>query len=213
MSENINYDYITGYLRGLLKPRTALLSQIEEKAHREESYVPIAEPESEQLLRVLIKISGAKKVLEIGTGCAYSSISMADEGCSVVTIERYEKVYNEALLNIEKSGHKNIKAVLGDASDILPQLNEEFDMIFLDAAKGQYINFLPELMRLLKKGGILVSDNVLYKGMTAMEGIAVRRKVTIIKRLRMYLEKISDMPQLCTTVLPIGDGVAISYKN
>ena len=214
MSENINFDYITDYLRSLIKPREGLLKQIKEKAHKEESYVPIAEPETVTFLKFLTAATGAHKILEIGTGSAYTSISLALCGAEVVTIERYEKVYNEALKNIEKSGlSEKINAIFGDAADVLPTLEGSFDMIFLDAAKGQYINFLPQLQRLLKKGGILVSDNVLYKGMTAMEGIAVRRKVTIIKRLRKYLEEISENPLFITSVLPLGDGVAVSYKK
>ncbi|MBO4897732.1 MAG: O-methyltransferase [Clostridia bacterium] len=213
MDRNINHDYVTKYLRALLPKREGLLREIEEKSAEEDTYVSIAEPETEQLLRVLIHISNAKSVLEIGTGSAYSAISMAMEGCSVTTIERYEKNFNISLQNIEKSKIKRIKPLFGEASDILPKLSETFDMIFLDAAKGQYLNFLPSLLRLLNEGGILVSDNVLYNGMTAMEGIAVRRKVTIIKRLRKYLEEISKNPYLLTTVLPIGDGVAISYKR
>ena len=211
MDRNINHDYITKYLRALLPARHGILSEIEEESSKEESYVSIAEPETEQLLRVLIHISNAKKVLEIGTGSAYSAISMAMEGVSVTTIERYEKNYNISLQNIEKSGLTNIKALFGEAGEILPKLKESYDLIFLDAAKGQYLNFLPHLLGLLKSGGILVSDNVLYSGMTAMEGIAVRRKITIIKRLRKYLEEISNNPKLVTSVLPVGDGVAISY--
>lgn len=213
MDRNINHDYITNYLRSLLPERDGILREIEERSAEEDTYVSIAEPETEQLLRVLIHITDAKRVLEIGTGSAYSAISMAMEGAAVTTIERYEKNFNISLQNIEKSRLKCIKPLFGEADEILPQIDETFDMIFLDAAKGQYLNFLPQLLRLLNGGGILVSDNVLYNGMTAMEGIAVRRKVTIIKRLRKYLLEISNDPKLITTVLPIGDGVAISYKR
>ena len=98
--------------------------------------------------------------------------------------------------------------------DILEKMNgEEFDMVFLDAAKAQYINFLPHIMRNLRKGGLLISDNVLYKGMVAERSLFVRRKVTIIKRLKKYLKEISDNPSLSTSIIPIGDGVALSYKK
>lgn len=200
-------------MRALLPERDGILREIEEKSAKEDTYVSIAEPETEQLLRVLIHISNAKNILEIGTGSAYSAISMAMEGCSVTTIERYEKNFKISLQNIEKSRIKRIKPLFGEASEILPTIDDTFDMIFLDAAKGQYLNLLPNLLKLLNGGGILVSDNVLYNGMTAMEGIAVRRKVTIIKRLRKYLEEISKNPCLITTVLPLGDGVAISFKR
>ncbi len=216
MSENINFEYITNYLRELLPVRCGLLKDIEEEAAREESYVPIAEPETAQFIRVLLDLHKPKKILEIGTGCAYSTIIMAEySGANVKTIERYDKVYERALKNIEKAGLSGkIEPILGDAMDILEKMNgEEFDMVFLDAAKAQYINFLPHIMRNLRKGGLLISDNVLYKGMVAERSLFVRRKVTIIKRLKKYLKEISDNPSLSTSIIPIGDGVALSYKK
>lgn len=216
MSENINFEYITNYLRELLPVRCGLLKDIEEEAAREDSYVPIAEPETAQFIRVLLDLHKPKKILEIGTGCAYSTIIMAGySGANVKTIERYDKVYERALKNIEKAGLSGkIEPILGDAMDILEKMNgEEFDMVFLDAAKAQYINFLPHIMRNLRKGGLLISDNVLYKGMVAERSLFVRRKVTIIKRLKKYLKEISDNPSLSTSIIPIGDGVALSYKK
>ena len=216
MSENINYDYIVNYLRELLPKREGLISEIEIEAAKEESYVPIAEPETAQFIRVLLDIHKPRKILEIGTGCAYSSIVMASHtDCSIKTIERYDKVYERAVKNIESAGLQNkIEPILGDAIDILTEMNgEEFDMVFLDAAKGQYINFLPHILRNLKTGGLLVSDNVLYKGMVAERSLFVRRKVTIIKRLKAYLKEISSNKCFDTTIIPIGDGVALSYKK
>lgn len=216
MSENINFDYITKYLRALLPKREPLLADLEIETAKEESYVPIAEPETAQFIRVLLDIHKPRKILEIGTGCAYSSIVMArHSGANIKTIERYDKVYERAVANIEKAGLSDkIEPLLGDAMDILQEMNgEEYDMVFLDAAKGQYINFLPHILRNLKVGGLLISDNVLYKGMVCERSLFVRRKVTIIKRLRMYLEKISDMEEFDTSIIPIGDGVALSYKK
>ena len=216
MSENINYGYITEYLRSLLKKREGLIGEIEVEAAKEESYVPIAEPETAQFIRVLLDIHKPSKILEIGTGCAYSAICMASHSdVKIKTIERYDKVYARAVENIKKAGLEDkIEPVLGDAADILAEMDgEEYDMIFLDAAKGQYINFLPHIMRNLKKGGLLVSDNVLYKGMVAERSLFVRRKVTIIKRLKMYLKEISENEAFDTSILPLGDGVALSYKK
>lgn len=216
MSENINYGYITEYLRSLLKKREGLIGEIEIEAAKEESYVPIAEPETAQFIRVLLDIHKPSKILEIGTGCAYSAICMASHSdVKIKTIERYDKVYARAVENIKKAGLEDkIEPVLGDAADILAEMDgEEYDMIFLDAAKGQYINFLPHIMRNLKKGGLLVSDNVLYKGMVAERSLFVRRKVTIIKRLKMYLKEISENEAFDTSILPLGDGVALSYKK
>lgn len=215
-SENINYPYITEYLRNLLPKRDGLLLEIEEKAKNEDSYVPIAEPETEQLLSLLIDMQKPKNILEIGTGSGYSAISMAirDEEINVMTVERYGMVAGVARENIIKANLEDrVTLVTGEAADVLKDLKSEFDMIFLDAAKAQYIKFLPDILRILKKGGLLVSDNVLYKGMTAERSLLVRRKITIVKRLRMYLEEISDNPYLTTSVLPLGDGVALSWRN
>lgn len=211
---NINYPYITEYIRGLLPERKGQLSAMETEAAAEESYVPIAEPETAQFLRVLINITGAKKILEIGTGMGYSAIVMAScrDDIEITTIERYDKVAARARVNVQNADLADRITILeGDAADILPTLKGEYDMVFLDAAKGQYLAFLPILKGLLKKGGLLVSDNVLYKGMTASRELLVRRKITIVKRLRMFLKALYDDNTLETSVLPLGDGVALSY--
>jgi predicted O-methyltransferase YrrM len=100
----------------------------------------------------------------------------------------------------------------GDASEVLKCLDKQYDFILLDAAKGQYGEFLPECLRMLKKGGLLFSDNVLYKGMIANDELVVRRKKTIVKRMRDYLTQICNSSELETSLLPVGDGVALSYK-
>lgn len=214
--ENINYPYITEYLRSLLPESEGILKEIEEAAHDEKSYVPIAEPETRQLLELLVDMTRPKKVLEIGTGSGYSAISMAmrNEEIAVTTIERYAKAAGVARENIEKAGLLGrITLIEGEAAEVLRDICGQFDMVFLDAAKAQYINFLPEILRILKKGGLLVSDNVLYKGMTAERSLLVRRKITIVKRLKKYLQEISKSPYFKTSVLPMGDGVALSWRN
>ena len=215
MSENINYPYIVEYLRSILPKRDSLLEEIENKSKLEESYVPIAEPETAQLLRVLARLSGGGDFLEIGTGCAYSSIILARETQGkITTIERYSKAAGFARENIEKAGLSGrIELLEGEAADILPTLSNEYGLVFLDAAKGQYPAFLPHILRVLKNGGILVSDNVLYKGMTAERKLLIRRKITIVKRLRIYLKTLFETEELTTCVLPLGDGVAISVKG
>jgi len=102
---------------------------------------------------------------------------------------------------------------MGDALEVLECLDNTYDMVFLDAAKGQYMEFLPHCLRMLKKGGVLISDNVLYKGMVTTDDLVVRRKKTIVKRMRHFLDHICNTPQLDSCILPIGDGVAISYKR
>jgi predicted O-methyltransferase YrrM len=106
-----------------------------------------------------------------------------------------------------------VNQLVGDAQEVVKELSEPYDMIFLDGAKGHYIHLLPDCLRLLKPGGLIISDNVLFKGMIATNELVIRRKITIVKRMRSYLKEISDHPQLLTSVLPLGDGLAISMKR
>ena len=208
---NINYEYITRYIRRTMKKSKGLLAEIEEYAKVND--VPIAQPETIKLIENLIHISPSKKVLEIGSAIGYSSIIMANAGADVTTIERDENMFEPLFANIEKAGHtQNIHVHKGDALEILETLDEQYDFIFVDAAKGQYLEFLPHCMRMLKVGGIMFSDNILYKGMVATDELYKRRKVTIIRRLRKYLDTICNMDELNTVIVPIGDGAAISYR-
>ncbi|MDK2937616.1 MAG: hypothetical protein PWP62_2624, partial [Eubacteriaceae bacterium] len=103
--------------------------------------------------------------------------------------------------------------LVGDAQEVVKELSEPYDMIFLDGAKGHYIHLLPDCLRLLKPGGLIISDNVLFKGMIATNELVIRRKITIVKRMRRYLQEISNHPALLTSILPLGDGLAISLKR
>lgn len=208
---NINYEYITRYIRRTMQKNEGLLAEMEEYAKINE--VPIAQPETAKLIENLILMSPSKKVLEIGSAIGYSSIIMANAGADVTTIERDENMFEPLFSNIEKAGHKdNIHVHQGDALEILDDIDGQFDFVFVDAAKGQYLEFLPHCMRLLKVGGIMFSDNILYKGMVATDELYKRRKVTIIRRLRNYLDTICNMDELNTVIVPIGDGAAISYR-
>jgi predicted O-methyltransferase YrrM len=151
--------------------------------------------------------------LEIGTAIGYSAIAMARCGAAVTTVERDADLLRIARENVTKYGFDGRVTVIGgDAGEVLKRLDGEFDFIFLDAAKAQYREFFPHCMRLLKRGGVLLSDNVLYKGMVATDELAVRRKITIIKRLRRYLDELCAAEELVTSIIPIGDGCALSYK-
>ena len=213
IDDSVNYEYIIRYLRDLLPKKEGLLGELEDFA--KEYSVPISQPETMRLLEVLIRIGRIKSVLEVGCAIGYSAICMINAGCEKIdTIELSADAARVAKENFKKAGMEDkINLHFGDAKDVLPQMEGEYDMIFMDAAKAQYQEFFPNCMRLLKSGGVLVSDNVLYKGMTATDELVVRRKITIVKRLRKYLEMISSIPELETTILPIGDGVAISYKK
>ncbi len=211
MDDNINHEYIIRYLRGLLPERGGLPGELEQYAKAHE--VPISRPECMKLLELLIQIGKIHRVLEVGCAIGYSAICMANAGSdSVDTIELSDEMADRAEENIRAAGlAERIRVYRGDAGEILPTLTGPYDLIFMDAAKAQYGEFFPHCMRLMPVGGILVSDNVLYQGMTATDELVLHRKRTIVKRLRGYLEMISNHPCLETAVLPVGDGMAISY--
>ena len=205
------------YLESLIPKRSEFLENLRKKSALEESYAPIVQKSTEQLIVTLLKILKPHRVLEIGTAVGYSAILMADnlpEDSTIVTVERYKKHADIAVDNVFEAGYeKKIRVVEGEAAEVLHWLDEGFDFVFLDAAKGQYIEFLPDIMRVLNKGGVLLSDNILYHGMIEDEDKVERRKITIVKRLHMYLEKIMSNESLTTSIIPIGDGVALSVKN
>ncbi len=212
--DSIATPVITEYIRSLIKENTGILKELEEQALKE--YIPIISPEVAQLMRLLCELSGAEKLLEIGAAIGYSSILFSgfSENLSVTTIETDEERANRAQVNIRRSGNeKKISLLKGDALDVLDRLTDMYDIIFVDAAKGQYNNFLPKCLKLLKKGGLLVSDNILYRGTVAEQGFIPRKHRTIIRNLKEYLETISNHPGLTTSVIPIGDGVAVSLKK
>lgn len=211
----ICHDYINSYIRETIPQNEGLLAELEEFAQL--NHVPIVHPEVARLLVVLGNIKKPVRILEVGTAIGYSAILMAGflhpQG-RIDTIERHELMVLRARENIKRAGLLDtINIIQGEALDILSCLEKSYDMIFLDAAKGQYPEFLPECLRLLTSGGILVSDNVLYKGMVANSELVVRRKKTIVKRMKDYLTAICNDERLETSIIPIGDGVAISYKK
>lgn len=205
------------YLDSLIPKRSEFLENLRKKSALEESYAPIVQKSTEQLIVTLLKILKPRRVLEIGTAVGYSAILMADnlpEDSTIVTVERYKKHADIAVDNVFEAGYeKKIRVVEGEAAEVLHWLDEGFDFVFLDAAKGQYIEFLPDIMRVLNKGGVLLSDNILYHGMIENEEKVERRKITIVKRLHMYLEEIMKNESLTTSIIPIGDGVALSIKK
>ncbi len=211
---NINLPFIEEYIRGILPANKGILREIE--IYADKNHIPIVHKEVGVLLQIITKSVNVKKVLEIGTAIAYSTLlfseAMGEDGY-ITTIERNEKMISLAKENIKKAGKtKNIQLIEGDATIVLKQLKDKYDLIFLDGAKGHYKYFLDESMNLLNSGGIFVSDNILYKGMIATDKLVVRRKKTIVNRMREYLRYICNHPQLDTSIIPIGDGLAISYK-
>ncbi len=203
------------YILSLDKDESPLVRTIEQEAVRD--YVPIIRKESRNLLRVLLKIKKPGAVLEVGTAIGFSAVLMGEclpESSHITTIEKYEKRIPIARENFRRAGmEKKISLLEGDAADVLKGLEGSYDFIFMDAAKGQYIHFLPEVLRLLALGGILVSDNVLQDGDVVESRYAVvRRNRTIHSRMREYLWTLKHMDGLETIVLPIGDGMTVSVK-
>lgn len=190
---------------------------LEMEQYAAEHHIPIVRPETAGLLIVLGRLVKPSRILEIGTAIGYSSILLSGilaPGGRIDTIERDEKMLLKAHENIKKAGLTNTIAVIaGDASDVLVCLDKTYDMIFMDAAKGQYPGFLPECLRMLRNGGLLVSDNVLFKGMVTNDELVVRRKKTIVSRMRTFLDTLRGDPSLDTSILDVGDGVALSYKR
>lgn len=179
--------------------------------------VPIIRTEMQSFLKLLLSIKKPLRILEVGTAIGFSALLMSEyapKECMVTTIEKYEKRIPIAQGNFEKAGKLNkITLLTGDATDILKTLKEPYDFIFMDAAKGQYIHFLPDILRLLNQGGILVSDNVLQDGDIIESRYAVtRRNRTIHARMRDYLYELKHMDNLITSILPVGDGVTVSVK-
>ncbi len=201
------------FIRSLDEGNTPFLNRIEKQAR--EAGVPVIRPETQRLLRFLLQMQKPRRILEIGCAVGFSALLMSEYGgedCCITTIENYEKRIPQAIENFRAAGkEEQIRLLRGDAAAILPELTDSYDMIFMDAAKGQYLSFLPEAMRLLSPGGLLVSDNVLQEGDILESRYAVtRRDRTIHSRMREYLYQITHDPRLETIILPVGDGVAAS---
>lgn len=211
---NINYDYIQNYIVDLIPKSEGILKELEEYAHT--NNVPIITPDVASLLSILIKSSKSKNILEIGTAIGYSSIFMAksaDSDFQILSIEKDPIMVEKALINIKKAGYENnIKVILGDGVEVLKTIGGIYDMIFIDAAKGHYFDFFNGSIDKLRIGGLFVCDNVLFRGMVAERSLLIRRKVTIVKRLKKFLNYISNNKSLQTVIVPIGDGLSISLK-
>ena len=201
------------YINSLDMGNTPFLEELEQYAIRER--VPIIRREMQSFIKMFLAVNRPKRILEVGTAIGFSTLLMCEYGpedLEIVTIENYEKRIPIAKENFRRAGREaQITLLEGDAGQILKELEDSFDMIFMDAAKGQYIHFLPEVMRLLKPQGVLVSDNVLQDGDIIESRFAVtRRNRTIHKRMREYLYELTHDEHLVTAVLPIGDGVTVS---
>jgi len=206
---------VTAYLNSLTCERSPVLQRLEREAEAEE--IPIIQLAGASLLRLLCALHQPRSILEIGTAIGYSAIHLAEaagEAC-IVTIEidearadRAEANFREALVS------QRIELIRGDALDLLPKLSGPFDMVFIDAAKGKYAQFIDEACRLCRSGGIIVTDNILFRGLVAQPPEVVeRRHRSTVRRIREYNELLQHHPDLTTTFLAVGDGMAVSIKR
>lgn len=204
------------FIRFFDRGNPAYLEELEK--YSRETNVPIIRPQMQSLLKFLLAWGKPREILEVGTAIGFSALLMSEyapQGCHITTIEKYEKRIPLARENFKKAGkEENITLLEGDATEILAELKGEFDMIFMDAAKGQYINFMPDILRLLAPGGLLVSDNILQDGDIVESKYAVtRRNRTIHNRMREYLYALTHHEELETVILPVADGVTLSVKK
>ena len=211
----ITEERISTFINSFDTGNTPFLNELERFAI--ETNVPIIRPQMQSFLKLLLAIKQPKQILEVGTAIGFSALLMSEygpENCRITTIEKYEKRIPLAKENFKRAGKEDQIVLLeGDAVEILKKLDGPYDFIFMDAAKGQYIHFLPDILDLMPIGGLLISDNVLQDGDVLESRYAVtRRDRTIHSRMREYLYELKHNEQLQTDILPIGDKVTVSVK-
>ncbi|MBE5844678.1 MAG: O-methyltransferase [Butyrivibrio sp.] len=212
----ISEERIRTFINSLDQGNDEFLDELEKEALADD--VPIIRKDTQSLIRFLLTLERPLNILEVGCAVGFSALLMArysEDNAKITTIEKFEKRIPIAKRNFEKYDEKKkITLLEGDAAEILAELDGQYDFIFMDAAKGQYLNFLPDCKRLLRKGGLLLSDNVLQDGDVMESRFAVtRRNRTIHERMRDYLFAIKHDPELESVILTVGDGMAISVKK
>ena len=204
------------YINSLDRGNTPFLEELEQTALRDR--VPVIRREMQSFIKTFLAMNQPGRILEVGTAIGFSTLLMCEYGredLQIVTIENYAKRIPIARENFRRAGRENqITLLEGDAGELLKTLEGPFDMIFMDAAKGQYIHWLPDIRRLMAKGSVLISDNVLQEGdIIESHYLVERRKRTIYKRMREYLYELKHDPFFVTSILPLGDGVTVSVKQ
>ena len=209
-------ERVVAYINSLNCGNSDICNTIEKEAIADE--VPIIRKEMGNLLKVLLQLVQPERILEIGTAVGYSSILMSENmphNCTITTIENYDKRIPVAKNNFKRAGKEDVITLIeGDALEVLKTLDGPYDFIFMDAAKGQYINYLPDIKRVLRKGGLLISDNILQEGEIVESRYAVtRRNRTIHARIREYVYELTHSEDFVTSIVPIGDGITLSVKQ
>jgi predicted O-methyltransferase YrrM len=204
------------YINSLDRGNTPFLEELEQTALRDR--VPVIRREMQSFIKTFLAMNQPGRILEVGTAIGFSTLLMCEYGredLQIVTIENYDKRIPIARENFRRAGREDqITLLEGDAGELLKTLEGPFDMIFMDAAKGQYIHWLPDIRRLMAKGSVLISDNVLQEGdIIESHYLVERRKRTIYKRMREYLYELKHDPSFVTSILPLGDGVTVSVKQ
>ena len=213
--QDIVNERVVSFINSFDKGNSPICNIIEKEARADG--VPIIRKEMETFLKTMLRLTKAEKILEIGAAVGYSSIFMSQnmaDGAHITTIENYPPRIAKAKANIAKAGALDkITLLEGDAGEILKTLKGPYDFIFMDAAKAQYIVILPEILRLLKPGAVLITDNVLQEGeITEPRYGVTRRSRTIYDRMREYLYAVTHCDELETTIVPIGDGITLSVR-
>ncbi len=209
-------ERVVAYINSLDCGNSDICNTIEKEAIADE--VPIIRKEMGNLLKVLLQLVQPERILEVGTAVGYSSILMSEnmpKNCTITTIENYDKRIPVAKNNFKRAGKEDVITLIeGDALEVLKTLEGPYDFIFMDAAKGQYINYLPDIKRVLRKGGLLISDNILQEGEIVESRYAVtRRNRTIHTRIREYVYELTHSEDFVTSIVPIGDGITLSVKQ
>ena len=207
--------YVTEYIRSEIRENIGILAELEKYASEHE--VPIVQPETAKLLEVLTAAKQPHNILEIGTAIGYSAILMSEicPEARITTLEFDGDMASLARDNVARAGlSEKIEVIFADARDYISYIDRDgyYDMIFIDGPKAHYVYMIDDCMRLLKKSGVMICDNVLYKGMTCTDELVIRRKITIVKRLRKFIKAISERDDMVTSVLSVGDGVTVSVK-
>ena len=209
-------ERVVAYINSLNCGNSDICNTIEKEAIADE--VPIIRKEMGNLLKVLLQLVQPERILEVGTAVGYSSILMSENmphNCTITTIENYDKRIPVAKNNFKRAGKEDVITLIeGDALEVLKTLDGPYDFIFMDAAKGQYINYQPDIKRVLRKGGLLISDNILQEGEIVESRYAVtRRNRTIHARIREYVYELTHSEDFVTSIVPIGDGITLSVKQ
>ena len=210
--ENITEEKVTKFINETIKKNSHFMCELEKGAREE--HIPVIHNEAGRFLSVLISILKPKRILEIGTAIGYSAILMhsACEGdVKITTIERDPSMIERAKVNLKKAGIDGDVTILeGDALEKIKDAQGVFDFVFIDAAKGQYMKFFEEISKKVQSGSVIVTDNVLFMGKVAEEGIPPRKHRTIVVNLREYLNMLCSDERYDTSIIPLGDGMAIT---